>query len=385
MRIFLPLLILLARPSFAADQTTSATAGVHLRPDTFVVDTRLSTGAVENMTRLYVDADAFVASLAPSAPAAASGESGPRALTGHLHLINRHMDEAIVSLNGAKVGHVHALTEAAVRGAPSGCYSVEWEYRDDYVLKEQVCTVAELRTASPGGPAAAMYLETGRPSRNEPEWRFGPSDKDKDGLADTDDECPTAAGPAASFGCPDGDGDRVPDARDACPLQAGPAKADPRRSDGCPARVFIAEKEIVITDKIFFQTNKATILPESFPLLDEITQIFVKHDEILKVEIGGHTDSTGNAAKNLKLSQDRAQAVLTYLTNKGIDAARLQAKGFGPNVPIADNATTEGKATNRRVEFQILEQKSKLVEVAVPEKGVAPAPSESEGGRTLER
>jgi len=375
-----PLLILLARPSLAEDQTTSATAGVHLRPDTFVVDTRLSQGAVENMTRLYVDADAFVAALKPSAPAPVATGTGARALTGHLHLVNRHMDEAVVKVNGTSVGHVHALTEAAVRGAPIGCYDVSWEYRDDYVATEQVCTVDELRTASPGGPAAAMYLETGRPARTEPPWRYGPADKDRDGVADTDDECPAEAGPAASFGCPDGDADHVPDFRDACPLQAGPAKADPRRSDGCPARVFIAEKEIVITDRIFFQTNKATILPESFPLLDEIAQILIKHDEVLKVEVGGHTDSTGNATKNVKLSQDRAQSVLNYLKNKGIDASRLEAKGFGPNVPIADNATTEGKATNRRVEFKILDQKSKMVEIPPAPKG-AEQPTE----RTLER
>lgn len=354
--LLLPFAVSLAQ---AGDrQSNSVYIGAHLRPDTYVVDSRFSSGRIDNLTRLYVEPDGFVASLQPVAPAPADG--GARALsgTGHLHLVNERLDEALLSINGAKVGHAHALTEVAVHQVAAGCYDITWDYRDDSQVVERACTVASLRAPSPGGPSSAAWLETGRPPREEPEWRFGPADRDRDGLIDDEDECPTEAGPASSFGCPDGDQDRVPDHRDACPLQAGPAKADPLRSDGCPSRVFVAAKEIVITDKIFFQTNKSTILPTSFPLMEEIAAVLVKHPEILKVEIAGHTDSTGNAAKNVKLSQERAAAVVSWLVAKGIDSGRLVARGYGPERPIADNTTEEGKATNRRVEFNILEQKA---------------------------
>lgn len=382
----LSLLLLLGPAQAASDQASSIPNGIVIRPDTYVVDTRFSTGAIENLTKVYVDPDAFVQGLMPAAPPqvptppAGSASTAPSfPPTGHLVLVNEHLDEAVVSVNGTRLGEVHALTEVVLHGVRSGCYDVTWAYNDDYSYTKQACSVASVRAPFPGGPSATAWLESGRPTRTEPEWRFGPPDRDKDGLADADDECPDVAGGADSFGCPDADGDRVPDLRDACPQQAGPDKADPRRSDGCPARVFIAAKEIVITDKIFFQTNKATIKSESFGLLDELVAILVKHPEVKKVEIAGHTDSQGNDASNLKLSDGRARAVMAYFTSKGIDAARLSAVGYGETQAIADNATEDGRAVNRRVEFRILEQEERVMDVG-------PArPRADEGERTLER
>jgi len=102
---------------------------------------------------------------------------------------------------------------------------------------------------------------------------------------------------------------------------------------------------------ILFDVSKATIKTESAPALAQIGEL-LKNDATLKLEIQGHTDNTGVPATNLKLSQDRAASVKTYLVQTfGIDAARLTTAGFGATKPVASNATDAGKAENRRVEL----------------------------------
>lgn len=105
-----------------------------------------------------------------------------------------------------------------------------------------------------------------------------------------------------------------------------------------------------ISHGILFDVNKSTIKPESMGALNEIVKLMKEHSD-LKFEIDGHTDSDGKADANLKLSQDRADAVKAKLTEIGIDAARLTTKGFGATKPIDKNDNAEGKANNRRVEF----------------------------------
>jgi outer membrane protein OmpA-like peptidoglycan-associated protein len=106
----------------------------------------------------------------------------------------------------------------------------------------------------------------------------------------------------------------------------------------------------IVTHGINFDVNKATIKPESMGTLNMIVQVLKDNPEI-KFEVGGHTDADGADDYNLRLSQQRADAVKDQLVKMGVDASRLTAKGYGESKPISDNATPEGKANNRRVEF----------------------------------
>lgn len=101
---------------------------------------------------------------------------------------------------------------------------------------------------------------------------------------------------------------------------------------------------------INFDTDKSTIKPDSKPVIEEIQRL-LNNNPALKVLIEGHTDNSGAPDHNRKLSEERAQSVKSALTAGGIDAARLQAKGLGQDKPVADNASEEGKAKNRRVEI----------------------------------
>jgi len=101
---------------------------------------------------------------------------------------------------------------------------------------------------------------------------------------------------------------------------------------------------------INFDTDKATIKTESLPIIDEIQKLLTTNTG-LKISIEGHTDNSGNAAHNKKLSEERANAVKAALTSKGISNVRLQTKGWGSDKPVADNTSEDNKAKNRRVEI----------------------------------
>jgi len=133
--------------------------------------------------------------------------------------------------------------------------------------------------------------------------------------------------------------------------------------------VEVKSDKIVINEKIQFEYNKATILQNSFSLMDEIAAVIKKNPHIKKLSIEGHASSEGNADHNLKLSEARAKSVMTYIVAKGVEAGRLTSKGFGAKKPIADNNTEEGKEKNRRVEFVIVEQDVTEKKVAVDHTG----------------
>lgn len=162
---------------------------------------------------------------------------------------------------------------------------------------------------------------------------------------------PVAAAAAAVAAVPevvavgDSDSDGVNDDNDKCPGTATGTKVN---SLGCAET-----QKFEIAIKVLFAPGKAVLDPKSHEEVQKFADFMNQHTET-KAEIQGHTDNTGKEAFNVKISQKRAEAVRKYLIDKfGIAADRLTAKGFGPSEPIADNATAEGRAQNRRVEASI--------------------------------
>ena len=121
-------------------------------------------------------------------------------------------------------------------------------------------------------------------------------------------------------------------------------------------RARVTREKIEILDKVYFETAKAVIRPESFPLLDQVAAILTERTDITKVQVEGHTDTRGPDARNLKLSQARAESVRAYLLGKGVAAERLVAVGFGETRPVDKAETPAAWDQNRRVEFVILER-----------------------------
>jgi OmpA-OmpF porin, OOP family len=187
-----------------------------------------------------------------------------------------------------------------------------------------------------------------------------PPDQDGDEVADAEDACPDVAGvktdDAATNGCPgDTDGDTIRDDQDACPQERGKPDPDPEKN-GCPKDVRVTEQEIVILQQVQFDTGTAVIKAASNSLLNEVAEVIKGHAEVVKLEIQGHTDNVGQFDFNMKLSQQRADAVMLALIERGVEAGRLVAKGYGASKPIGDNRTERGRRQNRRVQFKILEK-----------------------------
>jgi len=132
-----------------------------------------------------------------------------------------------------------------------------------------------------------------------------------------------------------------------------------------PPRVEVRDNKIEIHEKIQFDFDKATIKPASFGLMNEIATLITKNPQIKRLRVEGFASSEGEAAHNLALSDQRAKAVMTYLTEHGISPAMLTAIGHGADRPIADNTTEQGREQNRRVEFLILEQDVTHKKVAI--------------------
>jgi outer membrane protein OmpA-like peptidoglycan-associated protein len=136
--------------------------------------------------------------------------------------------------------------------------------------------------------------------------------------------------------------------------------------------VSVSATEITIKQQIQFALDSAVILPESFGLLTEIADTIIRHPEIKRVEVQGHTDNSGTADHNQTLSDQRADAVRAWLVQHGVPDGRLVAKGYGQDKPLVPNVTPQMRSRNRRVQFIILEKDSATAP-ALPAPGAAPA------------
>ena len=190
-------------------------------------------------------------------------------------------------------------------------------------------------------------------------------DNDGDGILDADDKCPTDPEDVDEFedadGCPDpdNDGDGILDADDKCPNEKEVFNGF-EDEDGCPDKgkqlVEVRKDKIEINEKIQFETNSDKIVgARSFDILDAVFAV-LDTSRSMNVRIEGHTDTRGTRKHNMKLSTRRAKSVKRYLEKKGIDGGRMEPVGLGPDEPISSNATKDGRAANRRVEFHITDR-----------------------------
>lgn len=206
--------------------------------------------------------------------------------------------------------------------------------------------VIDANDACPGTPAGATVDDRGCASSQR--------DADKDGVNDSADRCAdTPANTAVdASGCPlpvDSDKDGVTDDRDRCPNTAAGTPVD---SYGCHAMP-VEPRQAVTLKGVTFESGKSALTADAQAILQGVAQSLVANPE-LRVEVQGHTDNTGGRALNVRLSKARAAAVRQFLIDKGVDAKRLTAKGYGPDKPATSNDTPEGRAENRRVALERL-------------------------------
>jgi len=222
-----------------------------------------------------------------------------------------------------------AIAGAAIGGAAGG-------FGDDHDSEDAV--LSAIGGAVIGGTICALMNDEAKPVEVA-------KDSDNDGVADSIDECPTTPAGAAvdSKGCAlDSDNDGVADYKDQCLNSAAGAVVNKL---GCAAPL--------VLEGVNFHTNSALLTDAAKEILAGIAMSHHKHHADVSLLVSGHTDSTGSSAYNKTLSQQRAEAVVAYMVGHGCDAAKLTAAGFGEENAVADNATKEGRAQNRRVELSV--------------------------------
>jgi large repetitive protein len=192
-------------------------------------------------------------------------------------------------------------------------------------------------------------------------------DNDRDGVPDLEDGCPLEPEDLDGFddadGCPEEDSDRdgVPDDVDECPEEKETINGIDD-DDGCPdegePQVEVTTEKVSIDSRIEFDFDSDRIRKESFSILDQVALTLKANPQLERVRVEGHTDERGAESYNQRLSQARAESVVRYLVGKGVSRSRLEARGFGESLPRVPGTGEEVWATNRRVEFTVLERGS---------------------------
>jgi outer membrane protein OmpA-like peptidoglycan-associated protein len=273
---------------------------------TYEQDNLRTTGPLAGMESLVVEPAAFLKEVKPLANPPGAGVEKLKNEAGDapdiLKFTNPMSNWAWVTVNGIKVGTINPYGTITFTGLPSGWYQLDLAQPTGFVRHFAV------RVGPPPPPPPPPVVDT-----------------DGDGFLDPKDRCPNEPETFNNFN------DR----------------------DGCPDEVPVAVRKFAGTVRgINFETGKTTILRSSEATLKEALKIFKQHPD-LQIEIQGHTDSEGDDASNLKLSQGRADAVRQWFIDHGIPAERLTAVGYGETMPIVPNDSPENMAQNRRVEFKI--------------------------------
>ncbi len=211
-------------------------------------------------------------------------------------------------------------------------------------------------------------------------------DNDKDGIPDKDDSCPDDAEDKDKFededGCPDPDNDKdqIPDVKDKCPNDPESYNGF-QDEDGCPdkGKVIIEGSDIVILDKVQFETNSAKILPASNEILDAVAATMKGHPEFTVMEVAGHADERSTDEHNLNLTKARAASVMDAMQKRGISPKRLVSQGYGEFCPLDTGSNPVAWEKNRRVEFKVVVTDEGSTGVArgceaARNKGVVPPP-----------
>jgi outer membrane protein OmpA-like peptidoglycan-associated protein len=213
-------------------------------------------------------------------------------------------------------------------------------------------------------------------------------DNDKDGILDKDDLCPNNPEDKDGFqdkdGCPepDNDQDRILDRNDSCPNDPETYNGFEDK-DGCPDRgkVLIEENQIIILEKIYFETDSAEIQQRSYPIIDAVAATLIGNPQITMIEIQGHADERATDEYNIRLTRDRAAAVLEALVQRGTDRRRMRSAGYGERCPIENAHSETAWEKNRRVEFKILETEDGPTGVEVVCPAGAPLTPKSGGSK----
>ena len=284
------------------------------KPTTHILDDRISTGRIENFRELYVNPAQIGESLKPKGKLGPVARmNNPRGKSASIPIVNETSSYAEISVNGVKIGVIDALQNGAIHDVPPGLYEITFGLQNGYEETRTVATLHLDEAIIPGGKGVQAALESGY----VPSW---------------------AATPERGYVI----------------IEAPAPKIEFK------PRVRLVGARIEIDDKVMFALNSADIESASHGLLDDVAKVLADNPTVEKVEIQGHTDSQGDPTTNRQLSTKRAAAVKDYLISKGIDASRLDSKGFGQSQPLVEGDSPEVHAANRRVEFHVTQQRPKL-------------------------